>query len=77
MGIIHTVAFLHLASHTSDLFMLRGPLTPGPTLMCKYVVKRWDTGEVEWFEHYEERQSWRCEGGEEPDVSCLPCHVRL
>lgn len=57
--------------------MLRGPLTPGTTLMCKYVVKRWDKGEVEWFEHYEERQSWRCEGGEEPDVSCLPCHVRL
>jgi hypothetical protein len=33
--------------------------------------------EAEWLDHYEERQKWRPEAGEEqPDVSSLRCHLR-
>lgn len=43
-------------------------------MMYKCVVER---NKSRWFEHYEERQSWRCEGGEEElHIRSLPGHLR-
>lgn len=44
-------------------------------MMRNYVVERWERErEGRQLMHYEERQNWRCEDGEEqPDVSTAPC----
>lgn len=34
----------------------------GTTIVSKYMMERWEREKLEWFMHYRERQSWRCDG---------------